>query len=86
MSNSSVSSEVTSRIFSNCRIEQLLLDGNVEDYEYLNKSRREVDGVDDREEWKQLKVSHSVFPENLILNTSHPECHGSRGTDSNRTI
>ena len=28
----------------------------VEDYEYLNKSRREVDGVDDREEWSALKV------------------------------
>ena len=28
----------------------------MEDYEYLNKSRREVDGVDDREEWSALKV------------------------------
>lgn len=35
----------------------LLLEGGVEDYEYLNKSRREVDGVDDREEWKALTVS-----------------------------
>ena len=35
----------------------LLLDGEIEDYEYLNKSRREVDGVDDREEWNALKVS-----------------------------
>ena len=34
----------------------LLLDGDVEDYEYLNKSRREVDGIDDREEWVALKV------------------------------
>ncbi|KAI0828577.1 nonmuscle myosin heavy chain b [Trametes gibbosa] len=33
----------------------LLLDGGVEDYEYLNKSRREVDGIDDREEWHLLK-------------------------------
>lgn len=33
----------------------LLLDGGVEDYEYLNKSRREVDGIDDREEWAALK-------------------------------
>ena len=33
----------------------LLLDGSVEDYEYLNKSRREVDGIDDREEWSLLK-------------------------------
>lgn len=36
--------------------ETLLLDGGVEDYEYLNKSRREVDGIDDREEWAMLKV------------------------------
>jgi myosin protein heavy chain len=33
----------------------LLLDGGVEDYEYLNKSRREVDGIDDHEEWFALK-------------------------------
>jgi myosin heavy chain 9/10/11/14 len=32
------------------------LGGEVEDYDYLNKSRREVDGVDDREEWLALKV------------------------------
>ena len=36
--------------------ETLLLDGGVEDYEYLNKSRREVDGIDDVEEWGLLKV------------------------------
>ena len=36
---------------------QLLLDGGIEDYEYLNKSRREIDGVNDKEEWRQLKVS-----------------------------
>ncbi|TBU21401.1 nonmuscle myosin heavy chain b [Dichomitus squalens] len=35
--------------------ETLLLDGDVEDYEYLNKSRREVDGIDDQEEWNLLK-------------------------------
>lgn len=36
--------------------DSLLLDGGVEDYEYLNKSRREVDGIDDKEEWALLKV------------------------------
>jgi myosin protein heavy chain len=36
--------------------DDLLLGGEVEDYDYLNKSRREVDGVDDREEWFALKV------------------------------
>ena len=40
--------------------ETLLLDGSVEDYEYLNKSRREVDGIDDREEWSLLKVTLSA--------------------------
>ena len=34
----------------------LLLEGNIEDYEYLNKSRPLIDGVDDRDEWRQLKV------------------------------
>ncbi|PSS37014.1 hypothetical protein PHLCEN_2v1156 [Hermanssonia centrifuga] len=38
----------------------LLLDGGVEDYEYLNKSRREVDGIDDREEWALLKNALDV--------------------------
>ncbi|KAG6866166.1 hypothetical protein C0991_008120 [Blastosporella zonata] len=40
--------------------ERLLLGGGVEDYEYLNKSRREVDGVDDREEWNALKAALDV--------------------------
>jgi myosin protein heavy chain len=34
----------------------LLLEGGVENYEYLNKSRREIDGIDDKEEWQALKV------------------------------
>lgn len=38
-------------------LETLLLDGQIENYEYLNKSRREVDGINDREEWALLKVS-----------------------------
>jgi myosin heavy subunit len=37
-------------------IGDLLLGGGIEDYEYLNKSRREVDGVDDKEEWSALRV------------------------------
>lgn len=43
---------------SNQSSDELLLDGDVEDYEFLNKSRREIDGVDDREEWSALKVSY----------------------------
>jgi myosin protein heavy chain len=34
-----------------------LLEGNASDYEFLNKSRREVDGIDDLEEWSLLKAS-----------------------------
>ncbi|KAG6878458.1 hypothetical protein C0993_006298 [Termitomyces sp. T159_Od127] len=41
--------------------EQLLLDGSVEDYDYLNKSRREVDGVNDYEEWNALMVWHFIL-------------------------
>ena len=37
-------------------VDTLLLDGGIENYEYLNKSRREVDGIDDKEEWALLKV------------------------------
>jgi myosin protein heavy chain len=39
----------------------LLLDGEAEDYEFLNKSKREVDGIDDVEEWHSLKVCLSPF-------------------------
>jgi myosin heavy chain 9/10/11/14 len=38
----------------------LLLEGNASDYEYLNKSRREVDGIDDLEEWGLLKVDQRL--------------------------
>ncbi|KAF5353873.1 hypothetical protein D9756_007302 [Leucocoprinus leucothites] len=38
----------------------LLLNGDVENYEYLNKSRREIDGIDDAEEWNALKVALDV--------------------------
>ncbi|KAF9519353.1 hypothetical protein BS47DRAFT_1337113 [Hydnum rufescens UP504] len=38
----------------------LLLDGNIEDYNYLNKSRSHVDGIDDREEWRALKTALDV--------------------------
>ena len=40
--------------------ETLLLDDDIENYEYLNKSRREVDGIDDREEWNLLQVRTST--------------------------
>ncbi|KAF8754802.1 TRAFAC class myosin-kinesin ATPase superfamily Myosin family [Rhizoctonia solani] len=38
----------------------LLLQGGTQEYEYLNKSRREIDGVDDREEWRLLKTALDV--------------------------
>jgi len=34
-----------------------LLKGGPEDFEFLKKSRREIDGVDDLAEWRLLKVS-----------------------------
>lgn len=37
--------------------EPLLLKGGPEDYNFLKKSRRQIDGVDDLEEWRLLKVS-----------------------------
>ncbi|KAF8634039.1 hypothetical protein AX17_004304 [Amanita inopinata Kibby_2008] len=40
--------------------DRLLLGGGAEDYEYLNKSRREVDGVDDREEWNALQSALDI--------------------------
>lgn len=46
---------------TNHKAETLLLDGEVEDYEYLNKSRREVDGIDDQEEWNLLKVRAASY-------------------------
>ncbi|KAI0045915.1 hypothetical protein FA95DRAFT_74250 [Auriscalpium vulgare] len=39
----------------------LLLDGGVENYDYLNKSRREVDGINDREEWIALQNAFEVM-------------------------
>ena len=38
----------------------LLLEGSVADYEYLNRSRGSIDGVDDREEWRLLKTALDV--------------------------
>ncbi|KAI6157243.1 P-loop containing nucleoside triphosphate hydrolase protein [Pisolithus tinctorius] len=37
--------------------DSLLLDGGIEDYEFLNRSKREVDGVNDRDDWDTLIVS-----------------------------
>jgi len=37
--------------------DSLLLDENIEDYEFLNRSRREIDGVNDRDDWDTLVVS-----------------------------
>jgi hypothetical protein len=37
-------------------LDLLLLDGDVEKNEYLNKSMRQVEGMDDLQEWRDLKV------------------------------
>ncbi|KAH7919841.1 nonmuscle myosin heavy chain b [Leucogyrophana mollusca] len=42
------------KTFAHLCIDALLLDSGVEDYEFLNKSRREVDGVNDRDDWDAL--------------------------------
>ncbi|KAI6121202.1 P-loop containing nucleoside triphosphate hydrolase protein [Pisolithus sp. B1] len=34
--------------------DSLLLEGGIEDYEFLNRSKREVDGVNDRDDWDTL--------------------------------
>lgn len=41
-------------------LDTLLLEGNASNYDYLNKSRREVDGIDDPEEWSLLKASENL--------------------------
>jgi hypothetical protein len=41
-------------------VDTLLLEGNASNYDYLNKSRREVDGIDDPEEWSLLKASENL--------------------------
>lgn len=44
-------------LYPHCFLDLLLLDGNIEDYEFLNRSRREIDGVNDRDDWDTLMVS-----------------------------
>jgi hypothetical protein len=46
----------------------LLLEGGIENYGYLNRSRREVDGIDDKEEWSALRVRSNLFFSVLFLN------------------
>ena len=45
---------------SHSTADALLLDGGVEDYEYLKMSRASIDGVDDREEWRLLKSALDI--------------------------
>lgn len=40
---------------------KLLLKGGPQDYEFLKKSRLDVDRMDDKEEWKLLLVSFALF-------------------------
>jgi myosin heavy subunit len=44
---------------SSCVEGQLLLTGGPHDYEYLKNSRQDVDGMDDKQEWRLLQVSFS---------------------------
>jgi hypothetical protein len=47
-------------------LDTLLLEDNASNYDYLNKSRREVDGIDDLEEWSLLKASENFVKEMSI--------------------
>ena len=47
--------------------EPLLLKGGPEDYNFLKKSRRQIDGVDDLEEWRLLKVGCEIYAPNCLL-------------------
>ncbi|KAJ7433184.1 P-loop containing nucleoside triphosphate hydrolase protein [Mycena galericulata] len=57
--------------------ENLLLGGGLENYEYLNKSRREADGVDDKEEWVALKITSTRADDAVMPDPSQAErvCH-----------
>lgn len=54
--------------------DSLLLDGGISEYGYLNKSRAQIDGVDDREEWRALKVRRLnapfASPANVLVQTA----------------
>ena len=57
MKGKSIHFELTGYLLS---LDTLLLEGNASNYDYLNKSRREVDGIDDLEEWSLLKASENL--------------------------
>lgn len=42
-------------------IEQLLLDGQAQDYNFIKQSNKRIEGVDDAEEYKKLCVSVHLF-------------------------
>lgn len=46
------------------RAGELLLEGGPEKYEFLRKTRQEIDGVDDLEEWRELKACLTHQPVN----------------------
>lgn len=53
-------------------LKKLLITGDISTFQYLNKSRREIDGVDDREEWRLLQASNlHIFGDGFKLMLSH---------------
>jgi len=48
-------------------LDELLLKGGLADYGFLNKSRREIDGVNDKEEWKILHVKGFLRTASIAL-------------------
>lgn len=77
--------ELRKSIFDGVFVGTLLLDGNIEDYHYLNKSRSHVDGIDDREEWRALKVS-SFFLLDIIHSYCSIDCTRCRRLHHRRAI
>jgi len=48
-------------------LDELLLKGGLADYGFLNKSRREIDGVNDKEEWYTLHVKGFLRTASIAL-------------------
>lgn len=48
-------------------LEQLLLTGQPQDYNFIKHSNKRIDGVDDSEEYKALCVSINFFSNQIVI-------------------
>jgi myosin protein heavy chain len=78
-----VSTQIT---FSILFLDELLLNGGIADYEFLNKSRREIDGVDDKEEWNILHVKILGRTAAVVLTLSDAGCSRNRRFQFRRAV